>query len=254
MPLKSIEELREEGLEKKRRLEADYADCVVTLPINQKMFDTWEDPTHPILVLPDGFRDDTMHQTADASPWSFHSFYEKFPRITHPNFAGMQRRVDIYEQQLIGDLAPSMRFILDPHVPSVQYLSSDPKSLTFILNACRALLEEEKQRIQRFQSLITGNIPIGMDATNACKAFLTTLRESLANCTVTDMEYIDFAIMHATEEALLHHGVEAEVEAYINHYAPLPAATNRIFHAAQIVRRALCNPKLQRKTQANLGN
>lgn len=245
-----FQQLAAEIAEKKVQLEKEYPNCKIAQPLAQDIFDTWENPLHPLLVLPPGFQDDTMHQLRERMAGDEgDAFYEMFPRAVHPNFEGTGRLLYLFEQQYPTKSRLSMRCFVDPLIPSIQYLASTELRLDDILKGASSVVMEEQERIQRFRKLRNGKIPEATERTEAGKVFLSTLyRELQLPCTADDVQDIEFAVIHATEEAFRHNGLQKDIEEFIDRYAPIPAGVEREYYAPKIIEKALENPEVQRIT------
>ena len=237
---------------KKTRLQEAYPDYKIAMPLAQEIFDTWENPQHPLLVLPPGFRDDTMHQLRErmAGDKDENAFYEEFPRACHPNFEGTGRILYLYEQQFSGRNDSLMECFVDPVIPSIQYIASTNYQLDETLKGASDIVMDEVERIQRFRKLRNGRIPESMEPTEAGQVFLSTLyREFQLPRIPDDVQEIEASVIHATEEAFLHNGIQADVEEYIDRYAPIPAGYSREYYAPQIIRQAMENPEVREAVQ-----
>ncbi len=89
-----------------------------------------------------------------------------------------------------------------------------------------------------------------MEPTEAGQIFLSTLyREFQLPRIPDDVQEIETSVIHATEEAFLHNGIQADIEEYIDKYAPIPASYSREYYAPQIIRQAMENPKVREVVQ-----
>ena len=244
-------------IDKKRaQLEQDYPDYKVVVPLAQELFDTWESPNHPLLVLPPGFQDDTMHQLREQLAGDKDkAFFEEFPRAVHMNFKETGRMVYLFEQQFPAERDySSIHCFVEPGVPSVQYLTSTNFRLDDLMKGTSSIVLDDVERVTRFRKLRNGKVSwdvlptqAGMDAG---EVFLSTLYQELQlPCTSDDMPQIEEAVVHATENAFLHNGIQADIEDWINKYAPIPAGTVRELYAPQIIEKALKNPEVEKVVQ-----
>lgn len=255
-------------IQKKERLEKEYPDYKIVLPENQSMFDTW-DENLSLLVLPPGFYDDTMNQLGEylssgENIWDAKKAYTKFlesqplfksyPRIEHPNFDGTGRVINLYEQQLSESDSVSMRFFIDPNIPSIDYLtdSNDHPDLKKLLLDVRPVVKEEAERIERFRALRNGRFfKSETYQTEAEKSFLYTLYKELQpHCKTDDLENIENAVIHATKQAFLNDGIQRDVEDFICKYAPVPPNSSPRDFTTHIMRCALKDPKVQEITHS----